>query len=155
MKTGQSPVYTMKHPHCKGVVLPYETPRITAEKGCASHSCAKSESDIRQDECRKVCDKHRILYGESARRFYEYVDAPPTEKDREMSRRVYEIIEKEEREKDRKVRDKVLKQVDDIIKHEWTKSFTVEQPYCAERHTVISSIRNAVSELRKKQGEQE
>lgn len=52
----------------------------------------------------KVYDELGVLYGESAKKFQEYMDAPPTEADREMSKRAYEIIERDRIEAEKPIR---------------------------------------------------
>ena len=73
------------------------------DKECDCDFCTTLRNE-RKAEREKVYDELGVLYGESAKKFQEYIDAPPTEEDRETAKRAYEIIEREDREKEKPIR---------------------------------------------------
>ena len=67
----------------------------------------ENEEELKKHDQRvreKIYDDLGVLYGESAKKFQEYMDAPPTEKDREISKRVYAIIERDRIEAEKPIR---------------------------------------------------
>jgi hypothetical protein len=81
MEVVESPIYTMKHPHCKGKQMPYETPAVTAKVGCASHSSTTSEKRV-LETLKEIIDLVDGRY-EGMKRFYETPPDQRTGTDRE------------------------------------------------------------------------